>query len=318
MLIFIILGLLYISSALAVDHPTLPAQWKAETIEPGAPGTGKGIESYNFVSNPSNDQPSSMWSNYTGCSRLIHATGSTGKRYLLGCDAMNCCYEEQDGNQVEFQIPNFRYTNPSKTVDISHQRANITSFGNLVEADEWSWEYAPHGITIGEYKVYTNHCEDCVNDIELVLWQTRAFGSEWFSIQFKNYRGLDPESQEGKDFAASFNIPAVCQGNILQCPSSISKVPTLQRSGGGKCCDTCPDGTQKYYSIPKSNPLNCGESCIAPEDFKKFHLFEPQLTLADSSHPCEERGFKLFLESETHGVWPINIKVDMYTNKENE
>ena len=26
------------------DHPTLPTMWSAETIEPGAPGNGKGVE----------------------------------------------------------------------------------------------------------------------------------------------------------------------------------------------------------------------------------------------------------------------------------
>merc|ERR1719263_665788 len=106
-------------------HPTLPTMWTAETIEPGAPGSGTGLESYNFVENPTSENPSSMWSNYTGCRRLIHV-GNAGdtKRYLMGCDAMNCCWEEQDGNQVQFQIPNFKYVNPSHTVDVEYSRVN--------------------------------------------------------------------------------------------------------------------------------------------------------------------------------------------------
>jgi hypothetical protein len=45
------------------------------------------------------------WSNYTECQRLIYVTDSmlTTARYLLGCDAVDCCYEEQTGNQIEFQ-----------------------------------------------------------------------------------------------------------------------------------------------------------------------------------------------------------------------
>ena len=35
--------------AQAKDHPTLPTQWTAITIEPGA---GEGQESYNFVAEP--------------------------------------------------------------------------------------------------------------------------------------------------------------------------------------------------------------------------------------------------------------------------
>ena len=86
-------------------YPTLPDLWTAETIEPGAPGSGYGVESYKFVESPTGDNPSALWSNYTDCERLIYiASNSNAKRYLLGCDSVNCCYEEQDGNQVQFQI----------------------------------------------------------------------------------------------------------------------------------------------------------------------------------------------------------------------
>ena len=39
---------------------------------------GKGLESYNFVATPTptTDNPSAMWSNYTGCKRLIYYDGS--------------------------------------------------------------------------------------------------------------------------------------------------------------------------------------------------------------------------------------------------
>ena len=51
---------------LVSDYPTLPTLWTSETIEPGAPDSGKGIESYNFVDKPTDDNPSALWSNYTG------------------------------------------------------------------------------------------------------------------------------------------------------------------------------------------------------------------------------------------------------------
>lgn len=200
----------------AKEHPTLPTAWVAETIEPGA---GRGMESYNFVANPSSDKPSSMWSNYTGCQRLIHVTsGNGGERYLLGCDAVNCCKEPQQGNQVEFQIPNIRYSNPNKIVDVEYTpNVTITNFGEKVEADEWSWNYSPGDKIVGEYKAYTRDCTDCVNEVQLIQWQARAFGSEWYPIEFKDYRGIDPDSDEGSQFAQTFEIPEVCQGNILKC-----------------------------------------------------------------------------------------------------
>ena len=68
--------------------------------------TGKGLESYNFVQNPTQDNPSAMWSNYTGCERLIYIpNNNNAKRYLLGCESVNCCWEDQEGNQVELPAP---------------------------------------------------------------------------------------------------------------------------------------------------------------------------------------------------------------------
>jgi len=99
------LATLGVSQKLVTDYPTLPTLWEAETIEPGAPDSGKGMESYSFVDKPTYDSPSALWSNYTGCQRLIYIPNNyDAKRYLLGCESVNCCYEEQDGNHVEFQF----------------------------------------------------------------------------------------------------------------------------------------------------------------------------------------------------------------------
>merc|ERR1711871_175476 len=207
--------------------------WVADTIEPGAPGSGKGTESYNFVANPSNDNPSSMWSNYTDCARLIHVDiSSGGTRYLLGCDSIDCCEEPQSGNQVEFQIPNIYYANPKKTPEVEYTaNVNITNFGEIVQADEWKWAWElPNGFKAEEFKAYTNDCADCYNGVELVQWQVRALGGQWFAIQFQNYKGIDPNSDEAKSFVSSFDIPEVCQKNNLL---------------------TCDDDTVKKYSMKK-------------------------------------------------------------------
>ena len=105
-----LLGILTVSSQkLVTDYPTLPELWNAETIEPVSPGDG--LESYQYNPSPTKEFPSALWSNYTGCQRLIYVTSNVNSaRYLLGCDSLECCYEEQDGNQVEFQIPNYSYS----------------------------------------------------------------------------------------------------------------------------------------------------------------------------------------------------------------
>lgn len=207
--------LLSLSQTLVNDYPTLPTMWEAETIEPGV---GKGIESYMFNPVPTSDSPSALWSNYTGCQRLIYIPSPyNAKRYLLGCDALDCCYEEQDGNQVEFQIPNVYYANPEKQVDVYYQRKNITNFGKEVEADEWSWSFGfKHDAQ--RWRAYTNKCSNCINGVELLQWSSSALGSEWYTIQFRGYRGFDPNSKEGQSFASSFYVPSICKANnLLHC-----------------------------------------------------------------------------------------------------
>jgi len=203
-------------------HPTLPTMWNAETIDPPM---GKGLESYNFVATPTIDNPSAMWSNYTGCERLIYYDGTAGSggnsaRYLLGCDAVDCCRETQDGNQVEFQIPNVYYADPNKVVNVTYGGLkNVTVFDEVVEADVWEWEFDLPGTSFKEYfQAYTQDCADCVNGVTLVLWEV-YFDQKvnpTGKIQFKNYRGI-PED-EAASFKASFAIPLECQANnILTC-----------------------------------------------------------------------------------------------------
>lgn len=193
------------------EHPTLPTLWKATTIDPPMK---QGIEEYKFVSKPTPENPSAMWSKYNGCSRLIYADGPTQTRYLLGCDAVECCTEEQEGNQVEFQIPNVHYSNPSKKVDVSHQKVNITNFGSVVEADEWSWSW-----NVEKWNAYTIPCEKCYGNVQLLQWKASALGTEAV-IQFKDYEGIDPDSEEGKEFIATFEPPAICD-DAMECPEGL-------------------------------------------------------------------------------------------------
>lgn len=268
------------------DHPTLPTLWTAETIEPGAPGNGDGIEAYSFNPVPTPDVPSALWSNYTDCDRLILVNNNYDqKRYLLGCDAVDCCWEPQSGNQVEFQIPNIHYSNPNKKVDISYARVNVTNFGEVVEADEWSWKW-----TIGEWRVYTNDCADCVNGVELIQWQAKASGV-WYPIQFKGYKGIDANSDEGKAFSSSFKVPAACSANnLLQCDDASSKkreswfdkfaVPNpidqeLPKPSAGlsyrkPLTDSCNGPHESCCEAPMRDPNNCPDSARTSDcDAKK-------------------------------------------------
>lgn len=85
--------------------------------------------------------------------------------------------------------------------------------------------------------------------------------------------------------------------------------------GDAKCCTTCGEGTLKYYSIPKIQD-NCGESCLNPDDYKKYKLFEPGLTLADTNTPCADRNYSIYLGTFTHGSPKLNATLDMYDHQE--
>ena len=156
----------------------------------------------------------------------------SGTRYLLGCDALNCCHEPQDSNQVEFQIPNIYYSDPRKEVTVNYARKNITNFNEIIEADEWSWALTlPDGTPVERFWAYTIDCEACVNKVQLLQWKVNAVGTQ-VKIQFKDYRGYDAASDEGKEFASSFKLPAVCSGNILTCPDNLhDKYFTIQGKG---------------------------------------------------------------------------------------
>jgi hypothetical protein len=212
--IFAIVALLFegVAAKTGDDHPTLPTMWSARTIDPPQ---GKGIEKYFFMDTPTDDTPSGMWSEYLGCKRLISTVSLPNtKRYLLGCDGgVDCCWEEQSGNQVEFQIPNVHYTDPTKKVPVDYARANITNFGEVIEADAWSWKF-----TTEKFTAYTNDCPDCVNGVQLLQWKVDMGQETKAVIQFKGYQGIDPNTQAGKDFAAEFAVPQQClANNLLKC-----------------------------------------------------------------------------------------------------
>jgi len=262
------------------DHPTLPSRWSATTIEPQA---GLGNESYLFEAAPSDDTPSAMWSNYSGCERLIYVTSANGgTRYLLGCDALDCCHEPQDGNQIEFQIPNVHFANPNKTVEVSYQRANVTNFGVTVEVDEWSWEWAPAPHLSQAWKAHTVDCDSCVNGVRLVQWSSSAMGGEWYAIQFDGYKGYDGATAEGQQFDLTFQIPEVCRGNILACDGSGHETATASPSSreadpmvtagppflgstctgpGESCCEAPGDDVENCPASARTDDCDAQKAC---------------------------------------------------------
>ena len=80
------------------------------------------------------------------------------------------------------------------------------------------------------------------------------------------------------------------------------------------CCNACPEGQIKTYSIDKMFNM-CGESCMAEKDYWKYKIFEPGMKKANSfdEKACEKQGYSVYKETDTHGVpHIISMTVDMY------
>jgi len=186
-------------------HPTLPTMWTA-MVKEAQVGVVK--ESYLFVDKPTDENPSAKWTNFTdgSCNRLIYKgrVESSG-RFLLGCDAVDCCTEEQTGNHLEYQIPNIHpaFLAPVKNIG----KKTITLFDKTsVDADVWSWKFG-----IANYSVYTNGSN-------LARWAVSAAGNTFVNDYAKFTVPTDVDA-----FKATFQVPKVCLGNqVPKCGNAVS------------------------------------------------------------------------------------------------
>merc|ERR1711988_294083 len=80
----------------------------------------------------------------------------------------------------------------------------------------------------------------------------------------------------------------------------------------GACNATA--GLEKYWSIASSifGTKHCGECCMSPSDYALYHFFESNLTKSDSDYPCKSFGYTKYDSTETHGLGPISMTLDLY------
>ena len=115
---------------------------------------------------------------------------------------------------------------------------------------------------------------------------------------------LSPEWREASAWARSF----IHSGDI---PS-----PDGAATASEPCCQgACSvPGQEKYYSIAKSifGAKHCGECCMDPKAYPKYHLFEKNLTKATSAYPCHGFGYGKYDSTVTHGFGPVKMTLDLY------
>jgi hypothetical protein len=187
-------------------HPVLPTEWRATVNEPEV---GVVFESYRMIDKPTPANPSGKWTNFTdgSCQRLIYDGDLTNNaRYLLGCDSVPCCTEEQSGNHLEYQIPN---VHPKFLAPVSNLgKRQVSQQGPdgkpiVTECDTWTWNFG-----IGKWFAYTTNWNKTSNEATLVRWvvstEGKNFTNDYFDVK------TIPGSEESS-FAASFNVPAICE-----------------------------------------------------------------------------------------------------------
>ena len=87
-------------------------------------------------------------------------------------------------------------------------------------------------------------------------------------------------------------------------------------AGQPQCCNVCPDGWFKTFSIDTVHG-HCGESCIEHEYmFNVYKIFEKNLEMAgsNSEHSCALHGYTKYYETATHGIPHVfSATVDLYS-----
>ena len=166
-------------------------------------------ESYKMVFKPTPDNPSGKWTNYTdgSCQRLIFVPDEpSAERYLLGCDAVDCCVEKQSGNHIEYQVPNTHPPLPVTFGGKSSLTLDQPTGGQItVDADLWTWKFGPE-----TFYAYTS---SSTNKPVLYQWIVNIEGTN-FTNSYLNYTAPIDVSA----FDSQFHVPEVCnRPNVLKC-----------------------------------------------------------------------------------------------------
>jgi len=92
--------------------------------------------------------------------------------------------------------------------------------------------------------------------------------------------------------------------------------PALAGASTPCCQGACPAGQEKYWSLASGifGGRHCGECCLEPSKYPRFHFFEKNLTKAvNTVTPCHDFGYTAYDSTPTHGFGPLSITLDLYS-----
>ena len=196
------------ATAAAAAHPTLPSAWTAQVQEAKV---GDVLESYLMVDRPTPSNPSGKWTNFTdgSCQRLIFDPDLPGAaRYLLKCDSVPCCTEDQEGNHMEYQIPN---VHPAILAPVTAlgKETYTDAFGNKVTADVFQWKFG-----FATYAAYTTAGATKDAHAQLHRWNVSVQGTSFIN-DYKNFTEISEDALPA--FSRQFRVPEVCGDRPPKC-----------------------------------------------------------------------------------------------------
>jgi len=198
-----------------VPHPTLPTSWTATVKENEVGVVYESEHQSGWHALTSRFNPAAKWTNFTdgSCQRLIYSDDEDyiHMRFLLGCDSVACCTEDNAGDPYEYQIPN---VHPAILAPVSNSgKQSITLFDkSTVNADVWSWKFGP-----AEYFAFTTPVAGNASQAILHQW-TPTVGGQNFTNQYVNFTGI-PVAEQAM-FARGFDGYALMEGickNAVKC-----------------------------------------------------------------------------------------------------
>merc|ERR1712086_262630 len=95
------------------------------------------------------------------------------------------------------------------------------------------------------------------------------------------------------------------------------KKATVTELAGEKFCTDCVAPEVKYFSVDVPHGF-CGETCINPNKYFIFKVFERNLTKATDNTPCMEQftptggHYTNYTSTVTHGVPGLKVTLDLY------
>jgi len=141
----------------------------------------------------------------------------------------------------------------------------------------------------------------------------------WLDSKYASYAEKFAGLTEGNCTAQGYTVADGTQ--TLKVPVLLEgakfKKATVTELEGEKCCTDCVAPEVKYFSVDVPHGF-CGETCINPNKYFIFKVFERNLTKATDNTPCMEQftptggHYTNYTSTVTHGVPGLKVTLDLY------